>query len=223
MKRWLRKHPALALCIVSALLFRLLPGIDLMAAGWFFAPGEGFVYAGNVLVQLSYLVFAKLHFVVVLLLSWLLFASWYWRGKAETKLRKRVWFLLAVLALGPGLMVNEVLKAHSGRARPATVAEFGGDKVFTPAFAPSDQCQRNCSFVSGHAAMGFFLIALAWVFRDRRWLWAGIALGALVGLGRMAQGAHFLSDVVFAFWVVYGTSWLLGQWILAEDRLGRGA
>jgi len=216
MKSWLRQHPALALLIVSALLFRLFPGIDLMVTGWFYAPGEGFIYADNFLVQLSYHVFAKLHFIVALLLFWSLFASWYWRGRSEAGLRRRIWFLVAVLALGPGLVVNEVLKAHSGRVRPATVAQFGGDKVFTPAFAPADQCERNCSFVSGHAAMGFFLIAFAWVFRDRRWLWAGIVLGGLVGLGRIMQGAHFLSDVVFSFWAVYGTCWLLGRWILGE-------
>jgi lipid A 4'-phosphatase len=71
--------------------------------------------------------------------------------------------------------------------------------------------------------MGFFFIALAWVFRDRRWLWAGIALGAVVGLGRMAQGGHFLSDVVFAFWAVYliaslCSRWLLGHWAISDRR-----
>ena len=67
--------------------------------------------------------------------------------------------------------------------------------------------------------MGFFLIALAWVFRDRRWLWAGITLGALVGLGRVVQGAHFLSDIVFAFWTVSGTCLLLAHWILGSARI----
>ena len=74
MKTWLRQHPALALFIASALLFRLFPGVDLMVSGWFYAPGEGFIYADNVLVQLSYQVFAKLHFIVALLLFWSLFA-----------------------------------------------------------------------------------------------------------------------------------------------------
>ena len=124
-----------------------------------------------------------------------------------------------VLLLGPGLMVNEVLKGHSGRARPMTVTQFEGDRQFTPAFAAADQCDHNCSFVSGHAGMGFFLIALAWVFRDRRWLWAGIALGALVGLGRVVQGAHFLSDIVFAFWTVFGTCLLFAHWMLGSSRI----
>lgn len=219
MKRWLKAHPVLAAFIACALVFRLFPAIDLAVSGWFYQPGQGFIHAGNPLVQLSYLLFAKLHFLVAGALFWMLFASWYWRGRAEAGLRRRIWFLVAVLALGSGLMVNEILKANSGRARPATVTEFGGDRQFTPAFAAADQCERNCSFVSGHAGMGFFFIAFAWVFRDRRWLWAGIAIGALVGLGRIVQGAHFLSDVVFAFWTVYATCWLLAGWILPEkDR-----
>lgn len=220
--KWLQRHPLLTLFVAMALLFRLFPGIDLAVSGLFYVPDEGFIFGDQPLVRVSYLLFAKLHFFVFALILWLLFASWYWRGTVERGLRRRLRFLLVVLLLGPGLMVNEVLKGNSGRARPVTVSQFGGDKQFTPAFAPSDQCQRNCSFVSGHAGMGFFLIALAWVFRDRRWLWAGLVLGALVGLGRVLQGAHFLSDIVFAFWTVYGSCLLLAHWMLGDARIRTG-
>lgn len=223
MTRWLKPYPVLALFLGMALLFRLFPGIDLLVTGWFFVPGEGFIFNDHPLIQLSYLLFAKVHFFVFAALLWLLFASWFWRRSAERGLRKRLWFLVVVLLLGPGLMVNEVLKGNSGRARPLTVTQFDGEKTFSAAFAPSDQCQRNCSFVSGHAGMGFFLIALAWVFRDRRWLWAGITLGALVGLGRVVQGAHFLSDVVFAFWTVFGTCLLFAHWILGDSAIEDGS
>jgi lipid A 4'-phosphatase len=125
-------------------------------------------------------------------------------------------FLILSLALGPGLLVNEVFKAESGRARPGQVEQFGGEKSFTPVFQPADQCTRNCSFVSGHAAMGFYLIGLAWVRQDRRWLWLGIAAGALVGAARILQGGHFLSDVLFGFWVVYGVNVLLARWLLGR-------
>ena len=42
-----------------------------------------------------------------------------------------------------------------------------------------------------------------------------IALGLLVGTGRIIQGSHFLSDVVFSFWVVYGVSAVCARWLLA--------
>jgi len=41
----------------------------------------------------------------------------------------------------------------------------------------------------------------------------------LVGLGRIAQGAHFLSDVVYAGLLAYGTTALLYWWIIDRDGL----
>jgi lipid A 4'-phosphatase len=76
---------------------------------------------------------------------------------------------------------------------------------------PSDQCQRNCSFPSGHAALGFFFVAIGFVVgRHRgRWMRAGVALGTMLGCVRIVQGGHFLSDVVFAFCFVFVTAWVL--------------
>ena len=37
-------------------------------------------------------------------------------------------------------------------------------------------------------------------------LLVGLALGAILGGARIVQGRHYLSDVVFSFWVVYGTA-----------------
>jgi lipid A 4'-phosphatase len=211
----------LLLLVALQLLFVFTPQLDLLVASWFYAPDAGFYLADHPLVQFSYRLFAGLHFYVVAALLWLLFASWLWRRRSEQALRRRLWFLLLVLALGPGLLVNGVFKAESGRARPDQTEQFGGERRFTPVFTPADQCERNCSFVSGHAAMGFFFIALAWVLRDRRWLVFGITLGALVGLGRMLQGRHFLSDVVFSYWVVYGVCVLLAYWVLGQKSITR--
>lgn len=79
---------------------------------------------------------------------------------------------------------------------------------------------KNCSFVSGHAALGFYTIALAWVVRRRRRLWlaVGIGVGALVGLGRLLQGGHFLGDVVFAFWATYFSCVLVAWWLNLPPR-----
>ncbi|MFP5392787.1 MAG: hypothetical protein ACLGI6_14765, partial [Gammaproteobacteria bacterium] len=41
--------------------------------------------------------------------------------------------------------------------------------------------------------------------RRRRWLAGGVAFGLLVGAVRMAMGAHFLSDVLFAGLIVHFT------------------
>ena len=128
-------------------------------------------------------------------------------------------FLATSLALGPGLVVNTLLKDHWGRARPHQIVEFGGNAHFSPAVLLSDQCARNCSFPSGHAALGFWLVAIAMVMPTA---WRRIAMpialgvGVLIGLMRIAQGAHFLSDVIAAAIIVIGINVLLK--ILILDR-----
>lgn len=121
-------------------------------------------------------------------------------------------YLLSVILIGPGIIINLVLKEYVDRPRPRHVVEFGGNKQFIPALIISDQCQSNCSFVSGHAAGGFAIVALALLFHGRkRQLWFGAALvtGSVIGLVRVMQGGHFLSDVIFAFLVTYLTSKVL--------------
>ena len=211
LKRW-----DVFLCLLLQMVFLAWPEIDLLVSGWFYRPGEGFFLGQQPLVQFSYRVFADLHWLVLPLLLILLL----WGLFCRLTTRPYV-FLLLVLIIGPGLLVNSVLKAESGRARPATVTEFGGVRSFSGAFVKAHQCENNCSFVSGHAAMGFYLLALAWVFGKRRWLLLGTLLGALVGLGRIMQGAHFLSDVVFSFWVVYFTSLVLAGLFFGDGRIRR--
>jgi lipid A 4'-phosphatase len=216
---WLRRYWGIPFLLVLQLAFWQMPAIDLWFSGLFWRPGEGFFLADLAPVQWSYAIFRDIPYVLVPLLAWLFLASWVWARRSEVALRRGLLFLFLVMAIGPGLLVNEVFKAESGRARPATVQQFEGTRQFTPAFEPSDQCSSNCSFVSGHAAMGFFFLAFAWVLRDRRWLYWGAAIGLLVGLGRMMQGAHFLSDVLFGYPVVYLTALLLARPLLGRWRI----
>jgi lipid A 4'-phosphatase len=205
-KRW-----DVFLCLLLQGIFLFWPGIDFVVAGWLYRPQEGFFLSENPLVLFSYQLFADLHLWVMPLLCFLLLWALFCRLAT-----RHYFYLLLVLILAPGFLVNSVLKMESGRARPSQISEFGGNRSFTGAFVKSDQCEKNCSFVSGHAAMGFFPLALAWVFEKRRWLLPGILLGGLVGLGRMMQGAHYLSDVIFAFWVVYFIALALGSLLLGD-------
>ncbi|MFN3745435.1 MAG: phosphatase PAP2 family protein [Hyphomicrobiaceae bacterium] len=113
----------------------------------------------------------------------------------------RCWFMIAVLVVGPGVVTNLIFKDNFGRARPRDVIELGGTKVFSPPLLPAQECQRNCSFVCGEAASMFApLFALVFLFpRYRRsLLLAALTTGLVAGAVRMMQGAHFLSDVLFA-------------------------
>jgi lipid A 4'-phosphatase len=113
--------------------------------------------------------------------------------------RKVLCYVLLASVLVPGVGVN-LLKLHFGRPRPVHVEQFGGVLVFSPALVVSGACSRNCSFVSGDAAVGFVPLALALLATHRRRLWinAAFVFGVTVALLKVMQGRHFLSDVVVA-------------------------
>jgi len=111
-------------------------------------------------------------------------------------------FVLISFALGPGLIVNGILKDHWGRARPRQILDLGGDAAFTPVWWLSDQCQRNCSFVSGEGASAFWLMAVVFLV-PKEWKWpvgiVTLAFAAIVSLARIMAGGHFLSDVLIVW------------------------
>lgn len=143
-----------------------------------------------------------------ILYATLLFFALLWLGdrvvpgpRVQRPSGRQVLFLVLSLALGPGLIVNGILKEWWGRARPSDITAFGGEATYTPAWMIADQCATNCSFVSGHAAMGFWVVAFALLVPRPARTWAVVAalvFGAIVGGARIVVGGHFLSDVVFA-------------------------
>ena len=212
-----------ALLAAAVALFLLLPQIDLLASGLFYTRAQGFVLAHWLPVVLVFRSIPWIAGGMVLLVlaatAWLfLVGRPLWRFD-----RKALLFVAFSIALGPGFLANTVLKDHWGRARPAQVTAFGGSRLFTPAPLPAAQCPSNCSFVSGHAALAFSLVAFAFLLPAgrprRRGIGAAFAFGGLVGLVRIAQGGHFLSDVVFAGLLIFGTTALLHWWIVERDGL----
>ena len=192
---------AVAIGVVAGAIFLTFPEIDLMVSRAFYSGDRNFAGQSAFLV-----VGLRVVFVVVF---WLCVAGAA-VGLWMTRDRKRAWlhltfaqwlFLAICLAMGPGVIANLTLKDHWGRARPRQVTEFGGSKTFTRPLIPANQCPRNCSFVSGEAA-SIFLPFYAVAFVAPQWAAALVAAGTLLGFAsgavRVSQGAHFLSDIVFA-------------------------
>ena len=129
--------------------------------------------------------------------------------------------MLLTLALGPGLVTNLMLKENWSRPRPIDVAEFGGAEHFRPWWDPRGDCRRNCSFVAGEPSGAFWTLAPA-VLVPPHWralaYGALLAFGAAVGLLRMAAGAHFFSDVVFAGVFTFLVIWLTHGWLYRWPR-----
>ncbi len=189
--------------IGAALLFLVFPEIDLIVASFFFTGREGqqFLFQHDQYVGWIRDGLEKGFIILCLAIALSLIVHIFWRRRLFGLDWRRASFLILSFALGPGLLVNSILKNHWGRARPAQITAFGGEQEFTPALIIADQCERNCSFVSGEAAVGFSLLAVALLVSSGRrhfYIWAVVGFGCFIGFLRIGAGGHFLSDVVFA-------------------------
>ncbi len=193
----------LVILFITAILttiFIAIPGIDIYVAGLFYVPGRKFFLDNNLFLTAIHQSITYITISLSLLFI-TLFAIAMIRKKIFLGLSKiRILFLIIVLILGPGLLVNVIFKEHFGRARPHHLEIFGGTKEFSPAFYISNQCEGNCSFVSGDVSIGFYFLAIALAVKQYRkpFAYMGIWFGILFSFARIAQGAHFLSDVIFS-------------------------
>lgn len=211
----LKTHWQIPVFLVFAVVFVFWPQLDLMITGFFWNEQDGFVYRHNILVLAMYKGFWFVPRLIIPLLLIALIASWY--NQFAKHNRKYTVFLLLVLLIGPGAIVH-ALKDNWDRGRPRHVEPFGGTKEFSPAFIKSDQCERNCSFPSGHAAQGFYFMALGWLL-GRRWFWIGLMVGIAASAGRVLQGGHFFSDVITSGFIVFFTCQVLAWKLLGSARL----
>ncbi len=204
---------AFVLMVISGSAFVVMPHLDLMVSNWWYVASTGFI--GNDYALVRWLDSLNWLFWVAAL-AILAVTLWYNRRKWLLESG----YLLTCLVVGPGVVVNVVLKDNWGRARPANIVEFGGDQQFSPPWMISDQCATNCSFVSGHASSGFFLMALAFIPSLRKWrdclLYIGLTSGFVSGFGRVLQGRHFMSDIVFSGAVVLLVSWVMARVFFKE-------
>jgi membrane-associated PAP2 superfamily phosphatase len=147
----------------------------------------------------------------VVALGVLVLGFWYVRLRPW---RRQALFFLLLLLLGPGLVVNVLLKDTIGKPRPREIIEFGGQYRHSQFWEPGTT-GGNSSFPSGHASIAFAAMGPWFFLRQRRkqmavaFLVSGIGWGAVVGAARILQGGHFFSDVVWAGGLVYLVGWLL--------------
>lgn len=205
------------------------PRVDLYVSSLFYTKEAGFWLRDNLFVLLIYKGVPVLCALIVL--ASFVYALMIW-GKREknaslfNQIRKcfidgpyrKVLYFLLVCAIGPGLLVHNVLKDCVERPRPRDIVEFGGYEEFNvPSFSyhkltqNSDE-RKHHSFPSGHASVGYMFMAIAMLYKGaKRYITfvASTILGLVIGIVRVAQGEHFLTDILFSFVVVYFTSSML--------------
>lgn len=186
--------------IFAAVFFAEYPQIDMVIARKFHTTGNHFVgsdASGFEVLRQAFMAFFFLICAVITLGVYLSGIRGTWSG-----LNVRKWSYLAICILvGPLAIANLGFKDHWGRARPRDVIEFGGQNTYSSPLLPARECTKNCSFVCGEAASIFaisFAAVILFPAQVSLLMVVGISLGSFAGLIRMIQGAHFLSDVVFA-------------------------
>jgi membrane-associated PAP2 superfamily phosphatase len=208
---------ALAIAIVTGLLFGFYPGLDIAVAGYFhaFEDNNHNMFALRLYAPLMRMRDAGLWIGTALVapaVGALIIKLLLPRRKMLMSGRA-VMFLIATMALAPGLLVNAVLKDHWGRPRPIDVTQFGGNQNFVAWWDPRGDCPSNCAFVSGDVAGAAWTIAPAALAPPP---WRALAYAAALTLSagmaaiRVMAGAHFPSDVIFAgvftfliIWITY--------------------
>ncbi|MCX5849090.1 MAG: phosphatase PAP2 family protein [Deltaproteobacteria bacterium] len=193
---------------------------DLGMEGLFYSPGKGW-FMGQEMPWYFLYHYGNIPAIVMGVCGGLVFVLSFFR-KEFVPHKKAGLFLLVFLLLGPGLVVNNVFKDNWGRPRPADIVNFGGDKDFHQIWERGD-AGHGKSFPSGHAAVGFFLFAPFFLLRKSNkptalfFLVLGIFWGSFMGTGRMIQGGHFLSDVLWAGVITY----LMGQFLYYVFRFDK--
>ncbi|MCK5241399.1 phosphatase PAP2 family protein [bacterium] len=148
-----------------------------------------------------------------------LIGAWIW-PKLQFQ-RRAAALVVLTLIIGPGLLVNALGKEYWGRPRPRDVVEFNGSQKFHRITEPGVP-GRGKSFPCGHASVGFLFVSLYFITRNKKLKWSllglGLTYGTLMGLGRMTQGAHFASDVLWSGGLVYLTAAVLHHVVLPETK-----
>lgn len=202
------------------------PALDVIVTSFFYSDGH---FVHNIITQLIYryailpaLIFGGIG--IIIFVGAFFFEPWRkWRSLAVC--------MILTLGLGSGAIIHG-LKDNWGRPRPVQTQLFGGEYNFRPCYLPNfnhTEDEEFKSFPCGHVSMGFFFLSFVMVGRRQGndklvyWGWLlTVVLGVSLGLTRIAQGKHFLSDVVVSFvimyFVAYGAAWVAEKTSLSYKR-----
>ncbi|MBD1552530.1 phosphatase PAP2 family protein [Pseudomonas typographi] len=131
-------------------------------------------------------------------------------------LRRELGCLVLSIALATSFVTP--LKQLTQVQCPWSLKDFGGSETYSKLLQPRPPTVKpGLCWPGGHAATGFTLFAVFFVFRDRRPKTAramfalAMGLGAVFSVGRMLQGAHFFSHnvwtAVFCWLICLGAYW----------------
>ncbi len=213
--------------LISAALAATLPfwvsDLDLRLARLFYFPGHsGTAWPMEFWPMWRFFYHAAPVISALLGLGALLWLGYIQITGRQWSLRPYLLLVLLTFLIGSGLLVNGLFKDHWRHPRPRQTVELGGQQQYVPPLAIGREGGK--SFPSGHASVGFSLVVLWFIWRRRHFrlalffLLLSIALGLAMGVGRMAAGGHFFSDVLWSGVIIYATAFGLYYYVLKIPR-----
>ena len=159
-----------------------------------------------------------------ILLSILSFFAWIYSRSNKKLAILRPYLLICALTpiIASALLVNVVLKDHTGRPRPREIQHFSGKWEYLPALQ-SGIPGRGHSFPCGHCSIAFTLTSGIVFWRHYRKyailsLTFGLIYGILMSIARIAQGGHYITDAMWSLGVVWLTLSALYYFVFQPPR-----
>lgn len=204
---------ALVLLIAITIILNISPHLDIYFAKLFYHPEvvENPWFEKDFLLWKFFYHMAPIISGLILLPAILVYVGSYILP-TFAKWRTQAIYSFLTFAIGPGILINTIFKPYWGRPRPRQTLPFNGTEELL-SFWEKGIIGNGYSFPCGHSSVGFALIIGYFLFKSKRpkvalfFLLSSIFIGSLMGIGRMADGAHFFSDVmwsaVFSFLPAY--------------------
>lgn len=197
-----------AILLAATILFWIFP-LDVKLQSFFFSSDNGW-YLSNSAPWYFLYHYSNVPALILSVGSLILLGISFWK-ESLIRYRKIFLFFVLVMAIGPGLIINTILKDNWGRPRPRNIVEFNGNYKYEKPLG-IDASSKGKSFPCGHASMGFYLLTPFFLLRKKKikaayiFLFLGLITGFAIGIARMVQGGHFASDVIWAGSLVYLTA-----------------
>ncbi len=208
--------PLLAALVILALALAFDRQLSVWARGWpdyLLVPLEEITrYGESDWILYPSAIFFLLTAAVALFVRWKLMRTLLWQFAALYG------FIFAGVAL-PSL-VSTLIKRLIGRGRPEQFDQFG-----LLSFQPNWLDWTFQSFPSGHSTTAFALAGVLG-FLAPRWFVPALGLALVIGISRVAVGAHYPSDVfagaILGLLGAYTVRWLFAKrgWIFRETATG---
>jgi hypothetical protein len=128
-------------------------------------------------------------------------------GKITSQYRGPCLVVFFTCLIGPGIIVNGILKPYWGRPRPAEIKVFQGHWDYKEPWSPGTP-GKGKSFTCGHCSFAFASASIVSFYpyfpiAAPALAVCGIGYGSLMSVARVAQGGHFVSDALWSAIIVF--------------------